>query len=289
MILIADSGSTKTEWCVALDGKSLRRILTPGINPFYQSEEEIANELSASLLPQLKDEAFTAIYFYGAGCAFSKQNKLLEGILSRLLNAPAKAGSDLLGAARALCGDQRGIACILGTGSNSCLYNGTEIVNNVSPLGFILGDEGSGAVLGKLLVGDCLKNQFPPHLTKQFMKEYELTPATLLERVYRTPFPNRYLAGLSRFLGDHLEEPAVHDLIYASFRSFFIRNVAQYPGYGECPIHFIGSVAYYYKEILHEVAQSLGLEIGIVTQSPMAGLLAYHTTKKETTPWHSKK
>ena len=157
MILIADSGSTKTEWCLADQGRPVRTVVTAGINPFFQTREEIAGEIRDALLPALKGERIDAIYFYGAGCAFPEKNRIVEEAITPYIPAPIEVYSDLMAAARALCGSRPGIACILGTGSNSCLYDGTEITEHISPLGFILGDEGSGAVLGKLLVGDCLK------------------------------------------------------------------------------------------------------------------------------------
>ena len=230
MILIADSGSTKTEWCLADQGRPVRTVVTAGINPFFQTREEIAGEIRDALLPALKGERIDAIYFYGAGCAFPEKNRIVEEAITPYIPAPIEVYSDLMAAARALCGSRPGIACILGTGSNSCLYDGTEITEHISPLGFILGDEGSGAVLGKLLVGDCLKRQLPAPLVRKFMDQYELTPALLLERVYKQPFPNRFLATLSRFLLENITEQPIYNLVYTSFRSFFLRNVALYPG-----------------------------------------------------------
>ena len=187
-----------------------------------------------------------------------------------------KANSDMLAAAHGLCGQEAGIACILGTGSNSCFYNGKEIVSNISPLGFILGDEGSGAVLGKLLVGDILKNQLPATLKEEFLKQFDLTPPEIIDRVYRQPFPNRFLASLSPFIAQHLEEPAIRQLVMNSFIAFFRRNVMQYD-YKQYPVHFIGSIAYCYKEILQDAARQTGIQIGKILQSPMEGLIQYHS------------
>lgn len=274
-ILIADSGSTKTDWCVVEDGMVVRRITTKGINPYYQTEEEIAAEVGEELIPQLADLPPAEVCFYGAGCAFPEKNELVRRAISRFIAVPVEVGSDLLAAARALCGNKPGIACILGTGSNSCQYDGKELIRNVSPLGFILGDEGSGAVLGKLLVGDVLKNQLPEALCQQFFTQFDLTPALLMERVYRQPFPNRFLAGLSPFLLQNKAEPAVRKLLEDSFRAFFTRNVMQY-NYQALPVHLIGSVAYYYQELIREVATSLDIRIDTVLQSPMVGLVSYH-------------
>lgn len=276
MILIADSGSTKTEWCLADQGSPVRTILTSGTNPYFQTREEIAGEIRDALLPALEGERIEAIYFYGAGCAFPEKNRIIEEAILPFIPAPIEIFSDLMAAARALCGTRPGIACILGTGSNSCLYDGVEITEHIPPLGFILGDEGSGAVLGKRLVGDCLKRQLPEHLVRKFMEQYELTPALLLERVYKQPFPNRFLATLSRFLLENLTEQSIYNLVYDSFRSFFIRNVTRYTGFQAYPIHFTGSIAFYYQEVLKAAALSLDLKVGPVVKAPMEGLIRYH-------------
>ena len=275
MILIADSGSTKTDWCVVENGEFILRFKTRGMNPFFQTEEEIGKEIEAGLLPSLKDFEPSAIYFYGAGCAFPEKNNMIRRAVNRYLSVPVEVGSDLLAAARALCGDQPGIDCIMGTGSNSCYYDGREIVKNVSPLGFILGDEGSGAVLGKLLIGDVLKDQLSPALKDQFLTQYELTPALIMDKVYRQPFPNRFLAGFSPFIREHLDEPAIWELVTRSFLAFFTRNVKQYD-YFELPVHLVGSVAWYYQDIFKEIAFDLGIRLGTIARSPMEGLIAYH-------------
>lgn len=276
MILIADSGSTKTDWCVVLDGTPIKRIGTKGINPFFQSEEEIQQALTSSLLPQLPEGTINSVHFYGAGCTAENAPVLRRAIADSLpVIGNIKANSDMLAAARGLCGHESGIACILGTGSNSCFYDGEAIVSNISPLGFILGDEGSGAVLGKLLVGDILKNQLPPAIKDAFLRQFDLTAPEIIDRVYRQPFPNRFLASLSPFIAQHLEEPALRALVFNSFIAFLRRNVMQYD-YERYPAHFIGSVAHCYKEILQEAAQETGIRIGKILQSPMEGLIQYH-------------
>lgn len=276
MLLIADSGSTKTDWCIVLNDTLIKRIETKGMNPFFQSEEEIRQALTVSLLPQLPEGTFNSVHFYGAGCTLEKAPVLRRAIADSLpVVGNIKAHSDMLAAARGLCGHEAGIACILGTGSNSCFYDGKEIVSNISPLGFILGDEGSGAVLGKLLIGDVLKNQLPPAIKEAFLKEFDLTAPEIIDRVYRQPFPNRFLASLSPFIARHLEEPALRALVFNSFTAFLRRNVMQYD-YGHYPVHFIGSVAHCYKEILQEAAQETGVSIGKILQSPMEGLISYH-------------
>lgn len=277
MMLIADSGSTKTDWCVILDNTPIKRIGTKGLNPFFQSEEEIQQELTHSLLPQLPEGTIDSVYFYGAGCTPEKAPTLRRAIADSLpVVGNIKAYSDMQAAARGLCGREAGITCILGTGSNSCFYDGKEIVNHISPLGFILGDEGSGAVLGKLLVGDILKNQLSPAIKEAFLKQFDLTVPEIIDRVYRQPFPNRFLASLSPFIAQHLEEPGIRQLVLGSFIAFLRRNVMQYD-YTQYPAHFIGSVAHCYKEILQEAAQETGIRIGKILQSPMEGLIQYHS------------
>lgn len=279
MILIADGGSTKTDWSIVSGNQEIDRIKTRGINPFFQTEEEISAEIRDNLIPQIKKyDSIEAVYFYGAGCAFPEKNEVLRRAITCYLPVRVEVGSDLLAAARALCGHSPGIACILGTGSNSCLYDGKEIVRNISPLGFILGDEGSGAVLGKLLVGDVLKNQLPVALQEAFFAEFGLTPAMIMEKVYKQPFPNRFLASLSPFLIRHIENPAIYNLVSNSFRGFFARNVMQYDCRQDHPVHLIGSIAWYYQDILRDIAREFGLRLGTVVQSPVHGLILYHSS-----------
>ena len=278
MILIADSGSTKTDWCVVEKGELVQQIFTKGTNPFFQSEEEISNEIATALLPELKTNEFDAVYFYGAGCGFPDKIAVVHRALTKHLNVAGdvEVATDMLAAARGLCGREAGIACIMGTGSNSCYYDGESIVANVSPLGFILGDEGSGACLGKLMVGDLLKNQMNPELKEKFLAQFNLTPADIIDRVYRKPFPNRFLASLSPFLAQNISDPCVHDLVLNSFKAFFKRNIMQYENYQNLKVNLIGSVAYYYKEVLAEAAEAMGIQLGTIIQSPMEGLIKYH-------------
>jgi len=282
MILIADSGSTKTDWCLINKDREPKIISTKGINPFYQTEEEIFTELSKTLIPEVKktlentSSTMTGVYFYGAGCTPEKSPIVKSAIAKALGNSiTIEVESDMLGAARALCQHDTGIVCIMGTGSNSCYYDGKQITANVSPLGFILGDEGGGAVLGKLMVGDLLKNQMTPGLKEKFLKEYDLTPAEIIDRVYRKPFPNRFLASLNKFLEDNLSDPTVHALVLSSFEAFIHRNVMQYE-YQGIPVNFIGSIAYYYRTVLQEAAEKTGIKLGIIMKIPMEGLIKYH-------------
>lgn len=180
--------------------------------------------------------------------------------------------------ARALFGNNEGIACILGTGSNSCYYNGHEIKDHVSPLGFILGDEGSGAVLGRHLIGDVLKHQLPRELCDRFLDEYNLERTAIIRRVYKEPSPNRFLASVTPFLLKNIEEPAIHRLVLNEFKSFFVRNVAQYDRYRSLPVSFVGSIAYHYRPVLDEAAAALDAKIDTVIKTPMEGLIRYHSS-----------
>ncbi|MDR0988978.1 MAG: ATPase [Prevotellaceae bacterium] len=277
-LLIADSGSTKTDWCVVENGTPVQRVNTKGTNPFFQTEDEISHELSTALLPELPSTRFDAVYFYGAGCAFPDKIAIVHSVLSRHLQVSGniEVGSDMLAAARALCGHDAGIACILGTGSNSCYYNGREITANVSPLGYILGDEGSGAYLGKMLVGDILKNQTSAELKEKFLQQFGLEPGDIIDRVYRKPFPNRFLASLSPFLLQNIGMPEMRAVVINGFTAFLKRNVMQYNDYQRYTVGFVGSIAFYYKELLTEAANAVGIQVGRIIQSPMEGLILYH-------------
>lgn len=281
MKLIADCGSTKIDWCVIDGSKLVKQVFTTGMNALMLTEEEMQQRIADELMPEIKGLEITEIYYYGAGC-------ISEDVCGNVANAlranipgagRTEVATDLLAAARALCGNRPGIACIMGTGSNSCYYDGEVIADNVSPLGYILGDEGSGAVLGRLLVGDVLKKQLPEHLCAKFLKQYELDRLEIIRRVYKEPGANRFLASLTPFLIQNIEEPAIHRLVLNAFKSFFIRNIANYKSYKELPVNFVGSIAYYYKDLLGEAAASVGCTIGTILKSPMEGLIRFHSAE----------
>lgn len=277
MILIADSGSTKTHWCLAQNGVVENEIFTDGINPFYQTDMEIIALIESQLISQFDNPEIDRVYFYGAGCSFPEKKILVSRALVRFFgNAMIEIQSDLLAATRSLFQHEKGIACILGTGSNSCYYDGKEITQNVSPLGYILGDEGSGAVLGKLLIADCLKNQLTDKLSEKLLKIYKLTPALILENVYKQPFPNRFLAKFTPFILEHIEEPSIFNLVFDSFDAFFLRNVMQYP-LEDMEVGFVGSIAHYFRETLEIVAKERGIVVSKIVQNPMEGLVRYHS------------
>lgn len=280
MILLADSGSTKTDWGLVENGKLVKRLRTSGMNPFQMSEEAITEEIKTHLVPELPGTVLDEVHFYGAGCTKEKQPIVERALRANLtINGECEVASDMLGAARGICGHKPGIACILGTGSNSCSYDGKNLVKNVSPLGFILGDEGSGAVLGKLLVGDVLKNQMPEAITKRFFEKYKLTSAEIIDRVYRQPKPNTFLASFVPFLEENIDEPKIYSLVKESFRSFLRRNVMQYDGWQTLPIGFNGSIAKIYKKPLLEALEEEGMHLGRIIQAPMEAMVEYHVEK----------
>lgn len=272
-ILIADSGSTKTDWLILESGCEPVAHKTIGLNPYVMQSDDIVREVSNAFSA---NAAFDEVYFYGAGCR-GNQLAVMENALGNALHlaTPAHVHSDMLGAARAVSGDENSIVCILGTGSNSCLYKGGDIVANVSPLGFILGDEGSGAVLGKRLLGDVFKHQLPAPLADTFVKQYGLTIDDVVRRVYKEPLPNRFLASFVPFLAAHQSEPAVTALLKDEFSRFVQRNLKAYDG-AQLPVCFVGGVAYCFQSLLAEVLQSNGFRMGSVIKAPMDGLARYH-------------
>lgn len=278
MLLLADSGSTKTDWrLIGADG-SIAQARTAGFNPFYQDSAAVAAELAQHLRP-LVTEAVSEVFFYGAGITDATRGAVIADGIRRVFPETERieTHSDMLGAARALCGRERGIACILGTGANTCLADDGEIREQVRSLGFWLGDEGSGGFLGKTLVTHFLHNELPADLDARFRRRYpDCTRETVLDHAYRQPFPNRYFAGFSKFLFDHRQHPFAHGLVAGAFGLFFEKYVEKYPEARSLKIHFTGSVAFYYNDILRQVAAGRGLTLGIVSESPISGLTLYH-------------
>ncbi|MDR1666846.1 MAG: ATPase [Bacteroidales bacterium] len=274
MILIADSGSTKITWSVVHPDKSVETCCTSGINPFLVSKEGMVALIKSELT--LSATGISVVWFYGTG-ALPEKIPVLKEALSLCFDARRiEVNSDLLAAARALCGNRPGIACILGTGSNSCFYDGKTIVKNVPPLGYLLGDEGGGAYIGRKLLSDIFKNQYPEQLRRAFFAEYPVTTAEVLEHVYRKPFPNRYMAQFAKFVAGHLEFPEMEELVCSSFSDFFRRNLMQYSEASSCPVHFTGSIAFYFRQQLEQTAASFGWTVGTVCREPMPGLIDYH-------------
>lgn len=274
-ILIADSGSTKTEWALITED-TVQTIITSGINPVHMGAEEIGTLLEQEFT--LPVGPIGSVWFYGAGCIPAKCDDMAE-VLHRFFGTEiVSVESDLLGAARGISGKQPGVACILGTGSNSALYDGNKIVNNVPPLGYILGDEASGADLGKRLIGNLLKGLLPREIEEAFYSEYPLEYAEIIETIYRKPGANRFLARFCPFICKHVDHPAIRSMVEQAFGDFVERNIMRYDGIRELPVSFTGSVAYYFEKPLRDVLKKYGLTVGKIDRSPMTGLIQYHQT-----------
>ena len=271
MLLIIDSGSTKSDYCWVESGAIKHQDNSLGINPFLQSPEDILSTLSSVV--QSYDTP-SEIYFYGAGCTQEKSGIVKSQLSILYPQAKIEVASDLLGAARSLLQHEPGIACILGTGSNSCYYDGEKIQKNVSPLGFILGDEGSGAVIGKHLISDIMKGIAPQNVIQQFYDETKLTSAEMMDHIYKQAFPNRYLAQFTKHIVNHRKESYFQNLLVQCFDQFFKRNISQYNQ--ESDVSFIGSIAYHFHEELNLSALRNSYSIKKIEKSPMEGLIQYH-------------
>lgn len=280
MKLIAESGSTRTEWALVEDNHLVQRVFTEGLNPFFQTRREISRSVRLGLPESFFKKKLDQVYYYGAGCSSYEKKNILGASLVAQFKTPIQVESDLLAAARGLFKCEAGIACILGTGSNSCFYDGKIIVKNVKVAGYILGDEGSGAVLGKLFLADLLKGLAPKELANEFHEKFRISVNDVMESVYNLPFPNRFLGTIAYFLGDYMDNEYVYNLLTNNLRSFFNRNVCQYD-YINYPIRFVGSLAYAYPDILQEVAQEFGVEIDVIEETPMNGLIEFHSMNIE--------
>lgn len=280
MKFIAESGSTRTEWALVEDNHLVQRVFTEGLNPFFQTRREISRSVRLGLPESFFKKKLDQVYYYGAGCSSYEKKNILGASLVAQFKTPIQVESDLLAAARGLFKCEAGIACILGTGSNSCFYDGKIIVKNVKAAGYILGDEGSGAVLGKLFLADLLKGLAPKELANEFHEKFRISVNDVMESVYNLPFPNRFLGTIAYFLGDYMDNEYVYNLLTNNLRSFFNRNVCQYD-YINYPIRFVGSLAYAYPDILQEVAQEFGVEIDVIEETPMNGLIEFHSMNIE--------
>lgn len=278
MILIADSGSSKTDWRILNTNSSIGQLKTDGINPYFEKEEEIFEKLNVQLKSQIR-QVISEIYFYGTGCTDDKKPAVKNAIKRCFPKAKIHVENDMLAAARSLCNHEKGIACILGTGANSCLYDGRNIVRNLRSFGFLLGDEGSGAYLGKQLIINYLRGDLPDHLSDKFDKRFQLSENEIMENVYAKPFPNRFLASFSKFLFDHHKDPYIYKLIYDGFTLFFDKNVLKYENARDCKVHFVGSIAFYYANILRQAGQDKGIIVKNILESPIAGLTLFHNAE----------
>ena len=274
--LIADSGATKCEWCLITNGKK-KTINTQGISPYFLSLEQIIILLQQELLPKMKDVVVNEVYYYGTGLSNIHNVKIMKTALKKLFpKAIIEANHDLLAAARALCGNQKGIACILGTGSNSCYYNGKKIIKNSPGLGYILGDEGSGAYLGKKVVQYYLYKTFDEELMTRFEKYFNTDKTEILENVYKKPLANRYLAAFTKFLAENRGHYMIENIIEDGLNDFYFNHLYKYRESWILPINFVGSVAFGFKDVLKDLCNTYELELGIVLKKPMEGLIDYH-------------
>ncbi len=279
VILIADSGSSKTQWCL-LDGNKKKNLSTLGLSPYFLSGPQITEILDKDLLPKIKNNLPDEVYFYGTGCSNAGNAKLVgQSIKSVFPSATVNVDHDLTGAARALCGHERGIACILGTGANSCFYNGKKIVKNSPGLGYVLGDEGSGAYLGKKVVQYYLYNTFDPDIMDRFNIKFNTTPAEILDSVYKKPLPNKYLASFAMFLAENRGHFMIENILEDGFNDFFFNHIYKYRESWSLPINFTGSIAYGFRDVLKDLCSSYELQLGKVIKHPMDGLIQFHQQK----------
>lgn len=285
MKLIVDSGSTKTDWCFAESSDVYVLVQTDGINPVVQTFDEILSVVQEQMLPRAKQQCLDMatldeVFFYGAGC-IPELKAVVENALRVAVGEKPSVyvDSDLLAAARALCGTDSGIACILGTGSNSCYYDGKEIKEHTPALGYILGDEGSGAVLGRNFVNGILKGTLSQNLRDEFLEEYQTSQADIIDKVYHSATPNRFLASLSKFILSHIDDDCLETLVVRNFENFIISNIRNYSE-AKPVINAVGSVAFLYRKQLEQAAMSQGYELGKILKSPLEGLLDYHFANK---------
>jgi glucosamine kinase len=282
MILIADSGGSKTDWRLLLRDGTIGQASSPGFNPYYQPIEDLKKNIREILLPVVHEKV-KKIFFYGAGVSSVKNQLVIKSaFLEFFPEAQIEIGWDLLAAARALCGHEPGIACIMGTGSNSCLYDGEKITGNVANLGWILADEGSGSNIGRKFLVDYLRERMPENIAEQFKKRFPLTREEFLEKVYQQEKPSAFLASFAKFIFQHLKDPYCYELVYNSFAEFYENNVMKYPGYQDLKVHFTGSIAFYFSDILRQVANDKGITVKNILEGPIAGLTLYHKSDNVT-------
>ena len=283
MILIADGGSTKTNWCLVTDDGKKVYFNTEGYNPYFVSEEYIIQSLGDNLPVDLDKDGITEVNYYGAGCSTYDKRKQVENAMSKVFTkSKVNIGHDLLAAARAVLGNNPGFAAILGTGTNTCTYDGKNIIQNIDSGAYILGDEGSGCYIGKKLLIDYLRGYMPEAVRENFWETFKLTPDDVNEQVYTQPLANRFCAGFAKFVYDsnvHLEY--TRNLVKTSFEDFFRNLVTHYPNYQSYTFNCIGSVGYNFRNVLEEVAAEYGMTIGNIIRSPIDNLVKYHLEHKE--------
>jgi len=276
MILIADSGSTKTDWRLVKQDGTTSSFQTIGFNPYFITSASVLNELTSSKLVDIKKDV-KQVFFYGAGCSNEANCKVIFKPFSTFFsNARVEVEHDMLAAARATCGRDKGMVGILGTGSNSCLYNGIDIVENVAALGYLLGDNGSGADIGKTFIKSFLGKDLPADVEEDFNRKYKLKTTDILDAVYKQPLPNRFLAGFSLFVFQHLNNPFISKLVESRFELFFEKNICKYSDYQNNTLHLVGSIASVYQDVFKKTAEKYNVEVGKVIKQPIEELVKYH-------------
>jgi glucosamine kinase len=276
MIIVADSGGSKIDWRLLKKDGAISQANSAGFNPYYQPIEHLNKIAEETLLPEV-GEKVSKIFFYGTGVSSEKNVISIQNVFLKYFpEAKIEVGWDLLAAARALCGREPGIACILGTGSNSCLYDGEKIIDNVANLGWILADEGSGTYLGKQLIFDYFRKEMPEALARQFHARFPWTREEVLEKVYQHEKPGAFLASFAKFIFQHLKEPYCYKLAYRSFSDFFENNVMKYGNYNNLKVHFTGSIGFYFSDVVRQVANDKGISVKNILEGPIAGLTLYH-------------
>jgi glucosamine kinase len=276
VILIADSGATKAEWCLLNNGKK-KTVFTQGLSPYFLTTDAIADLVQQQLVPKIKNIVVEKIFFYGTGCANPDNAKSVKKALLKVFpEAKANVNTDLMAAARAVCGREKGIACILGTGSNSCYYNGRTIVKNSPGIGYVLGDEGSGAYLGKKVIQYYMYGTFDEDLRARFDAKYVTTPTEILDNVYKKPLPNRYLASFTMFLAENRGHYMIENIIEDGLNDFFFQHLNKYNEVWKYPVNFVGSVANGFKDVIQNLCDSYEFELGMILKNPMQGLSKYH-------------
>ncbi len=277
MILISDSGSTGTDWVSVEKDNKIKSYRTSGFNPYYSPKEAIIDILEKELVPFLDNYSVKYIFYYGSGCSTESKCFIVEDALEKVFpNATIDVNHDLLGAARGLFNRNSGIACILGTGSNSCLYNGNDIIENVSSLGYLFGDEGSGAHIGKQFISAYLKNKLPVNISAEFKERFKLSLENILDSVYNQPRPGTFLASFMEFIGENKDDTFIHQIIYMSFDALFHEYIIKYTDYENHTIGCVGSIAYYFKDILEKVASQYNCKLDYIVQNPIEGLIKFH-------------
>lgn len=277
MKLIVDSGSTKTEWIVIKDKKKINHCISNGYNPNYFPKSILQDGIKLYLLPIIETNNIKEIYFYGSGCSTDVNKSTVRGVLTEFFtNAKIFAEHDLLGAARGLCGHQPGIACIIGTGSNSCYYDGKKVVENIESVGWMFGDKGSGTHIGKLFIEAFLKSECPQHLTKKFTEKTNLNFEAVMDKIYKEGAAQILFSETSPFVGENIDDPFMEMLIRKSLHQFFEENVCKYKNAKKLPINCTGSIAQIFEDLTREEAKKFGLNINHIIQKPMDGLIDYH-------------